>query len=91
MAAILTEEVPYALHGHDSSVGKAFIYFLFDKNETNNGTSHDRVWILGASYNSTSKFDSEEKSRCGRDSCYQKSLNKKQICKPGKLFFQMQN
>ena len=43
-------------------------------------------WILGASYVKTMQFYSKNESKCGRDSCYHKSLSEKKICKPGKLF-----
>ena len=44
------------------------------------------IWLLGASYNRTNKFDSEKSLKCGGDSCYRKSLDNNNICKPGMLF-----
>ena len=45
------------------------------------------IWLLGASYDTTNKFESEKSLKCGADSCYKKSLDNNKICKPGMLFF----
>ena len=45
----------------------------------------NRVWILGASFNKTSQLDSNDKCKCGENSCYGQSLDELKICKPGKL------
>ena len=47
--------------------------------------NENATWILGANYDRISKFDTEHRSKCGRESCYRKSLNEKKICTPGKL------
>lgn len=49
--------------------------------------SNNRTWILGASYDRIGKFDAEDKSKCGRESCYRQSLKEKKICTPGKPLF----
>ena len=44
------------------------------------------IWLLGASYDTINKFESEKSLKCGADSCYKKSLDNNKICKPGMLF-----
>ena len=56
---------------------------LFGRNVFN---EYRTLWILGASYAKTKQIYSKNESKCGIDSCYRKSLNEKQICKPGKFF-----
>ena len=40
-------------------------------------------WILGASYNDTIRIDANDGVKCGKHSCYEKSLKSGKICKPG--------
>ena len=47
---------------------------------------YDEGWILGASFNSTSEFESHDNFKCDEDSCYEKSISERKICKPGKLY-----
>ena len=42
-------------------------------------------WILGASYNDTLRIDANFDLRCGENSCYEQSLKRGKICKPGML------
>ena len=73
-----------SINGQPYKIGEyngASAFYLLDNSE------EVRVWILGASYDRISKFDAAEKSECGKESCYRKSLNEKKICKQGKLLF----
>ena len=72
--AYLSEEILKSEH--------AIWYFLIEIYHNLEGAT----WLLGESYIKTIQLNSKIESECGRDFCYRKSLNEKQICKPGKLF-----
>ena len=61
----------------------------FDIDNDLNPVDLKKFWILGASYNRTSKIEPAARSKCGGDFCYRKSMDENKICKPGKLFFFM--
>ena len=42
-------------------------------------------WLLGASHNRTTRITPNQNIKCFDDSCYQKSLSKNRMCKPGML------
>ena len=73
MPAVLSEEVDNLGYKVDQLLDK----YAYNLNE---------IWILGASFNSTSEFASHNKFKCGEDSCYEKSISERKICKPGKLY-----
>ena len=65
-------------------------FFSNFKNEIINEMMNEmmnEIWLLGASHNQTSKFESKKSMKCGKDFCYRKSLDTNKICKPGTLFF----
>ena len=53
----------------------------------NRHENEKEIWLLGASYNTTSKLESKKSIKCGNDFCYKKSLDENKICKPGTLYF----
>ena len=63
----------------------AIWYFLENFSRRDLSRLDEGLWILGESYVKTMQFHSNNESKCGKDSCYRKSLNEKQICKPGSL------
>ena len=79
MPAVLSEEVDYLGYSVEEKVYDLVVY-------GENGKYFNEIWILGASFNSTSEFESNNKFKCGEDSCYQKSITERKICKPGKLY-----
>ena len=74
LPAVLSEELDHLGKSVENSITKLFLEL-----------EEKEFWLLGASYNSTSKFESEKSMKCGKDFCYRKSLDKNKICKPGKL------
>lgn len=46
-----------------------------------------QIWILGASFDSITNIESNTSLMCGGESCFDKSLNERKICKPGSLPF----
>ena len=79
MPAVLSKEVDYLGYSVEENQLELFYY---GENYTLN-----EIWLLGASFNSTNEFESQNKVKCGEDSCYKKSTDAKKICKPGKLYF----
>ena len=76
LPAVLSEELDHL--GEPVEVRTKMFIDQFDKKE---------IWLLGASYNSTSKFESKSSMKCGEDFCYTKSVSNNKICKPGTLHF----
>lgn len=50
-------------------------------------SENDQIWILGASYDSITNIESNNAVMCGEESCFDKSLIERKICKPGPLIF----
>ena len=76
LPAVLSEELDRL--GEPVEVSTKMFIDLFDRKE---------IWLLGASYNTTRKFEAKNTGKCSEDSCYAKSLYENRICKPGTLFF----
>ena len=72
--AFLSEELDH--------LGKTVHQTIFEKLY-----SGEEIWLLGASYNTSSKLESKKSMKCGEDFCYKKSLNENKICVPGTLYF----
>ena len=77
--AVLSEEVDYFGYYVEERVHELLYY-------SENGSYINEIWILGASFNSTSEFESHDNFKCDEDSCYEKSISERKICKPGKLY-----
>ena len=77
LPAVLSEELDRL--GEPVEVSTKMFIDQFDEKE---------IWLLGASYNTTRKFEAKNTVKCSDDSCYAKSLDENKICKPGTLFFQ---
>ena len=82
LPAVLSEELD-----HQKIPVYASITDFYEKSRKENPNERQEIWLLGASYDTTNKFESEKSLKCGADSCYKKSLDNNKICKPGMLFF----
>lgn len=78
LPAVLSEEL---------DLQKKAVYTSITDFYGNPENQRQEIWLLGASYDTTNKFESEKSLKCGADSCYKKSLDNNKICKPGMLFF----
>ena len=76
LPAVLSEELDRL--GESVEVSTKMFIDQFDEKE---------IWLLGASYNSTTKLEKKNTVKCGDNFCYPKSLDENMICKPGTLFF----
>ena len=77
LPAVLSEEL---------DLQKKAVYTSITDFYGNPENQRQEIWLLGASYDTTNKFESEKSLKCGADSCYKKSLDNNKICKPGMLF-----
>ena len=97
--AILSEEVDYLGYSVEYKVSQAIEerYRVHNRDCWGGGghlpkyvTCYSSInkesWIVGASFNSTSEFESYDNFKCDEGSCYEKSISERKICKPGKLY-----
>ena len=86
--AVLSEEVDYLGYFVEYKVSQAIWERLrvFNRDCWCGSSINEEGWILGASFNSTSEFESHDNFKCDEDSCYEKSISERKICKPGKLY-----
>lgn len=78
--ALLSE----AMSGSGVSTGESFI-----KDRLNYWQPRMGFWSLGASYYDTLRIDAKSDLRCGEHSCYEQSLKRRKICKPGMLLYKI--
>ena len=72
--ALLSEKISAS----GESVSIIYYWLKYDRKVRN-------FWILGANYNETSRINVRDDVNCGTISCYEKSVNNGQICKPGRF------